>query len=194
MKVRYWYAVGIVVAIAGGGLAIGADMGVINIGAEKYNETEVQMKIHEEINERRSQHGLSNLTWNDSLANVATYHSSEMADHRFFDHVQPDGENVTERYQRFNVGCNVPVNETFEYVSGENIAWTYYDTEVDPNYGDSITHTTNEQLARGFVNQWMNSTDHRKNVLTEEWRQQGVGLATVNVDGNLRVYATQNFC
>jgi uncharacterized protein YkwD len=40
----------------------------------------------------------------------------------------------------------------------------------------------------------MNSTGHRENILRPFWESEGIGVAIEDVNGQTRVYATQNFC
>ncbi|RDZ32005.1 CAP domain-containing protein, partial [Haloferax sp. Atlit-24N] len=53
---------------------------------------------------------------------------------------------------------------------------------------------TEQELADGLMDQWMNSTGHRKNILTPEWNNIGVGVYIIEESGGTAVYATQNFC
>jgi uncharacterized protein YkwD len=73
----------------------------------------------------------------------------------------------------------------------ENIAqnWTYESiTYINgiPNYN----WNTEEDLAEQTVDGWMNSSGHRKNILSG-FHSEGIGVAIASDD---KVYVTQNFC
>jgi uncharacterized protein YkwD len=57
-----------------------------------------------------------------------------------------------------------------------------------------VYHDTEEELAKGIVTQWMNSPGHRENILTPDWQREGLGIEATMQDGNIAVYATQNYC
>ena len=68
-----------------------------------------------------------------------------------------------------------------EWHVGENIAQNYW-------LGGYTTATAREHAAE-MMNQWMNSSGHRANILRESYHQIGVGVA---LTGNL-TYGTQRF-
>jgi uncharacterized protein YkwD len=110
-----------------------------------------------------------------------------MADREYFSHVSPDGDDFSDRYQQFGYQCRAPTGDGTYLTGGENIAQTWYDTPIR----GGVQYTTEAELARGLVNQWMNSSGHRENVLADAWRNEGVGISVTD-EG--KVYATQNFC
>lgn len=145
--------------------------------------------VHDEVNERRADHGLEPLDWDGTVASVARAHSYDMAQREYFDHVNPDGEEPFDRFRDVDDYCRG---------FGENIARTSVDRPVtDPNTGETTTHETAEGLANGLVNQWMNSTPHRNAILEEgetadaDWDRGGVGVYITD-DGE--VFASHNFC
>ena len=153
-----------------------------NLDDGDINSTAVEREIHAEVNERRTARGLDPLGWDQTVASVSRAHSKDMADREYFSHTNPDGEGPHDRYQAVGNGC-------FAY--GENIAMSWAGRPVDIGEGDSVTYTTNEELAEGLVRQWMESPGHRENLLRENWESGGVGVY-ITEDG--QVYATHNFC
>ncbi len=113
-----------------------------------------------------------------------------MATRGYFSHASPEGENFADRYERSGYTCRAPTGDGSYLTGGENIAQTWYDTAVTTD-GGTVRHTTERELARGIVNQWMNSQGHRENVLTPAWRNDGIGIYVAEKG---KVYATQNFC
>jgi uncharacterized protein YkwD len=157
------------------------------------NGTRLEYLIHREVNEERAEHGRSNLSFDTELRAVARYHSADMARRNYFSHVGPDGETLADRYQRFGYQCRVKTG-LFRYVTGgENILYTYYEAPVSMG-NDTVRYESPEELARGIVNAWMNSTSHRKNLLKSYWEREAIGVYIEQTNGRTRVYATQNFC
>jgi uncharacterized protein YkwD len=152
---------------------------------ETLNESMVQELVHEEVNERRENRGLSSLQYSEDLEGVARSHATDMLERGYFAHDAPNGSGPQERYYRRGIGCN----------PGENIAMTHAKVTVVTENGSKY-YETNEGLARGIVNQWMNSTGHRENILRPSFFAEGIGIRIAEADDGegLVVYAVQNFC
>lgn len=155
------------------------------------NETEVEVTVHELINEERQAAGESKLAYDDDLASIARNHSEDMAERDFFAHTTPDGAGVDDRYDDYGYSCRIDLSGN-SYIDGggENIAQTYYNEDILVN-GSTERYTTEEELAAGIVEQWMNSPDHRENLLRPFWENEGIGI---HVTSEGEVFATQNFC
>ncbi len=128
----------------------------------------VEREILRLVNVEREREGLAPLLWSATLAAVALRHSHEMATLDFFSHESPtpDNRTLTDRLKRGGLS-------DFG-AAGENIAAA----------GFALP-----QAATGFVQMWMDSPGHRRNVMATEYRFLGVGV--VRKGG--RLYATQNF-
>lgn len=137
-------------------------------------ERRLERLIHERVNQRRQRRGLGNLSWDGDLATVARYHSTHMAEERYFAHTAPSGESPGDRYEAFGIAC----------AGGENLGYLRYG---GGSYGD-------EELARRIVTGWMNSEGHRENLLRPRFDTEGIGVTVVERDGQTHVYATQNLC
>jgi uncharacterized protein YkwD len=158
------------------------------------NRSEIEREVHRFINKERSGRGLSTLSYDTGLQEIARYHSEDMATELYFAHESPEGETMSDRYDRFGYECRVEISGDRYATGAENIAYTYADSNVQTesrleNYGNNET-----AIARGLVNQWMNSSGHRENILRSYWQSEGIGVAIEEVNGETRVYATQNFC
>ncbi|MGQ3720263.1 CAP domain-containing protein [Natrialba aegyptia] len=154
---------------------------------ETVTATTVEDFVHAEVNERRAEHGLEPLAWDGTIASVSRAHSADMAQQEYFSHTNPAGEGPYDRFTAVDNYCRA---------YGENIAMTWVDRRVESPDGETVVeHQTAEGLATGLVNQWMNSTDHRKAILEQHssqgWDRAGVG---VYIDDDGAVYASQNFC
>jgi uncharacterized protein YkwD len=118
------------------------------------------------INEQRRARGESSLVWDAELTRMARLHSENMARQNFFDHIDPQGQNMTMRARACGVCGWSAIAENIAYNSG-------YD---DP---------------AGFaVERWMTSSKHRANLLRQGFTHSGVGVARA-ADG--RVFFTQVF-
>lgn len=160
------------------------------------NETRIETLVHEEINGRRQNHSLRPLDHDPLLAQIARYHSRDMAQRDYYAHTGPNGETIQDRYQKHDYSCRVPISDTRYATGAENINLVTAHVDVRrPSDGTVVSYDNNREIAEGLVNQWMNSTGHRKNILKPYWQNEGIGVnITTNDEGDTVVYATQNFC
>ncbi|MEQ1568802.1 MAG: CAP domain-containing protein [Myxococcota bacterium] len=93
--------------------------------------------------------GAPALEFDPTLRGVARAHSEDMADRKFFDHVNPDGDDPFDRMEAAGFAGALPW--------GENIA---------------MGATSAQQV----VNGWMNSPGHCVNILLPEYAVIGIGL------------------
>lgn len=108
------------------------------------------------LNKERSQRGLAPLRADARLAKAARRHSNDMVQRRFFDHTAPGDVTFVERIerQRYTAGSR-------GWSVGENIAW------------GTGSLATPAQIVRS----WMRSPGHRKNILSPQFREIGIGVA-----------------
>lgn len=144
----------------------------------------IERLIHEYVNGERVERGIDRLEYNGELVLVAREHGRDMYQQGYFAHVSPKGKTVKDRYDTAGIRCSP---------AGENIVQTWAFTNVMTDGGTAV-YDTEEEVARGVVNQWMNSTGHRKNILHESYSEQGIGIVLVNEGNRIKIYATQNFC
>ncbi len=111
------------------------------------------------VNEVRAQYGLNKLTANWQLSRVARYKSQDMHDNGYFSHTSPVYGSPFDMIKNFGISYRT---------AGENSA--------------RGQHTPQE-----VMNDWMNSSGHRANILNASFTQIGVGYVS---DGN---YWTQMF-
>lgn len=153
-----------------------------------------EKKIHEYVNDQRQANGLDPLAFDDELAAIARYHSKDMAERGYFAHTSPDGMDFGDRYSKFGYDCRVSISSQRYATGGENIAKTYAFTRVQRDDGPVVVYENEDELARGVVNQWMQSPGHRENLLGEYWENEGIGVYVAEEDGEVAVHVTQNFC
>ena len=99
------------------------------------------------VNEIRVKNGLSALNTNWELSRIARYKSQDMVSNRYFSHTSPTYGSPFQMIKSFGL--------TYQS-AGENIA-----------YGQTTP--------QAVVNAWMNSSDHRANILNSSYKQIGVG-------------------
>lgn len=130
------------------------------------NLTALEQKVFELINKTREENGLKKLLWSEDVARVARMHSTNMANFNFFSHSGIDGKRVDGRADSIGLSNWQLIGENIAYNSG-------FENPVDRAiYG------------------WMNSAGHRQNILRENWKETGIGIA-VSAQG--RYYITQVF-
>jgi uncharacterized protein YkwD len=121
------------------------------------------------VNQERESQGLVPLQLDTSLQRAARVHSKDMGDLQFFSHQSPVAgrESFVDRIAEQGL-------KDFGSAA-ENIAAGPFSPE---------------DAAAGFMELWMNSSGHRRNILNPDLRFLGVGIYKAE-DG--MVYATQNF-
>ncbi len=117
-----------------------------------------EMEVITRTNAERAQAGCAALRFDSRLAAAARAHSADMVDRHYFEHNSPDGTTPDERAAAAG----------YADLGGENIA-----------YG--------QRSAAEVMNDWMNSPDHRRNILDCEYTTVGVGLDSRGM------YWTQDF-
>ena len=128
---------------------------------------QVEQAIFNKVNEERAKAGVSPLSYNSTMEKYARIKSQDMGDNNYFSHADLSGNYITSKMKADGVTYRA---------WGENIA-----------YIGGITDPT--ALANKFMENWMNSEGHRKNILSTNFDSIGIG---VYQSGN-RVYATQEF-
>lgn len=126
---------------------------------------DMELDAHQLVNAQRVAEGLAPLTLRNDLRVVARAYSEDMIARRFFDHVNPDGDDPFERMRDAGIGFTS---------AAENIAWNNF---PDP--------------AAVAVDGWMNSSGHRANILDGGFTHTGMGVA--HNPSNGRFYFTQVF-
>ncbi len=123
--------------------------------------TSLESGVLFELNTIRRQHGLVPLHLNVRLTEAAEQHSREMGADGYFEHESVDGTAFWKRIGRWYASGG------YGYWSvGENLLWS--SPGVDP---------------KGALELWMNSPEHRENILTARWREIGVSAIHVAAAG-----------
>jgi uncharacterized protein YkwD len=123
------------------------------------------------VNRDREKHGLAPLSLGEELNEAAQFPAQDMSDRDFYAHTSPEGDDVQDRFM--DAG-----GSRWKLVA-ENIARC---EACSP----PIDAQTNERLQTG----WMNSPDHRKNILHEGLESFGFGIV---LDVDIGLYGVQTF-
>lgn len=145
---------------------------------QSFNETLIERKTLELVNDRRTEEGMRRLVDNPQATEKAREHARDMARNNYFSHTSMDGETQLERYSF----CD----------GGENIHQTWVNRRIQLSTGESTVLTTEEEVAENVVFEWMQSDPHReRGILGSPWASAGVGIA-ITSDG--KGYAVLGFC
>jgi len=117
---------------------------------------------HEFINDNRAQHDHTRMDWHDGLASVASAYAETMGTESFFSHTH-DGRNGGERLASAGIDM-----QTW----GENIVYTWWDRPLDD--GDVLTSPSD--VAYWCTNWWMNSPEHRSNIMDPRFDAHATGF------------------
>ena len=109
-----------------------------------------------EINALRRAHGLVPLRLSAKLSVAARQHSGEMAARGYFSHSSADGSKFDQRIARY-----YSMGRRSYWSVGENLLWSSPDVD-----------------AATALQMWLNSPEHRANLLTARWRE--IGLSAVH--------------
>ena len=109
-------------------------------------------------NQTRADYGLQPLCVNPALTEAARAHSQEMLDGGYFGHESLDGGAAGDRLEGFGY-----TSYGYSYWAiGENIAWG----------------TGRKALPDDRFDEWMGSSEHGPNILSEEFQEIGIGVRT----------------
>jgi uncharacterized protein YkwD len=114
-----------------------------------------ELDVVRRMNAIRTARGLRALRVSRQLSAASAYHSNQMGLRGFFEHESANGAEFWKRIERF-----YPSRRASSWSVGENIIWG-----------------SPEISASSVVREWMQSSPHRANILSREWRDVGVGAA-----------------
>lgn len=137
----------------------------------------------------RLDHDATLLRFDEDLAQIAVAHSRDMRTREYLGHESPEGDNIGERLDRFQY--SPPESELEGVRFGENIARNAYRVPVQSD-GRHINYTV-EDVAAHVVDQWLDSPEHRENLLDPTWAREGIGVAFHPHRSGAFVFVTQVF-
>jgi uncharacterized protein YkwD len=151
--IRFAVAVALVALVG----AFAAPAGSPGTASGQVSLSSLESGVLQQLNLIRTQHGLVPLKINARLTAAADQHSAEMGADGYFEHASHDG---TAFWKRINHWYG---STGYGYWSvGENLLWSSPD--IDPQHALEL---------------WMNSPEHRANILAARWREIGVSAVHV---------------
>lgn len=135
------------------------------LSSSPVNFSSLEAQILSLINSTRASHGLSTLSPNQMLTDLARMRSSDMVSRNYFSHHSPDGRNIKHLFADYGI--------------------TY------SNFGENLGNASPASYGspEAFLNAWMNSSSHRANMLKSNYSLIGVGV----IDGGGRRVVTVLF-
>lgn len=152
----------------------------------------LEKEVHSLINEERRNQGLSTLSWDGKLSEIARGHSQDMATNNYFSHNNLRGQDPTDRAMTKGYNCYKDYGSYYTEGIAENIFQNnLYDSVTYVNLVPFHSWNTQSEIAQSTVQGWMESPGHRQNILTATYDKEGIGIAISSDD---KVYITENFC
>jgi uncharacterized protein YkwD len=111
----------------------------------------IELQVHQAVNQARSAHHLPELTWNEQLAAESRRHALRIVNGHFFAHQDPVRGDIDRRLNR------------------SGIEWM--------RCAENLYEGESRDLAREAVRAWLLSDGHRKNMLDSMFSDAGVGVA-----------------
>ncbi|MDX6485631.1 MAG: hypothetical protein QOF43_784 [Gaiellaceae bacterium] len=121
-----------------------------------------------EINAFRTEHNLPKLHLNPLLTTAAAAHSRQMAEQGYFAHESADGSAFWRRLRGYYSS-----RRWHTWSVGENLLWSSPDID-----------------GPGALQLWLESPEHRKNLMDRSWRE--IGVSAVHVAQAPGVYEGQD--
>ncbi|MCH7738207.1 MAG: CAP domain-containing protein [Chloroflexi bacterium] len=150
--------------------------------------TTIESAVHQLVNFERQKDSLSVLSQDPELAEIARAHSKDMALNDYFEHENLAGLTAADRGIAVGYRCLKDFGSFYTEGISENIFQGWFYSSFNPR---GRNYMTLEELAFEIVDDWMNSPEHRQNILTETYDREGIG---VGIGAEESVWVTQNFC
>ncbi len=152
----------------------------------------LEIEIHNLINNERRNNGLTALSLDSKLSDIARVHSQDMAQNNFFAHENLRGQDPTARASAQGYSCYKSYGSYYTSGIAENIFQNnLYTSTTSINFIPFHDWSTQSEIAESTVQGWMNSPGHRQNILTSTYDKEGIGVAIASDD---KVYITEDFC
>ena len=138
-----------------------------NINTESNYLSDIEQAIFQRVNQERNAAGVPALNYNTTMEYYARIKSKDMGDNGYFSHEDQQGNLITVKMQADGVSYRAWA-ENIGYIQGMD---------------------NNSSIANKLMDNWMNSSGHRANILSTNYNSIGVGVYKI---GNT-YYATQEF-
>lgn len=159
---------------------------ILKLIRERGNPAEKTRKdLLEAVNDVRAQYNLAPLRTNTLLQKSAQKHAKDMHDRGYFSHFTPDGRSYVERIKGAGyVNIDPRICGCAEHFNEQGYAEdTSKEFVIDLNHCSCQPRfSLGENLAKGQISveqvmeDWLNSQNHRKNILRPQFEEIGIGL------------------
>jgi len=146
-----------VIAAAFVGLLLATPLAPAAIGSGVTIDRALDVSLLQRINEVRAEHSLPPLSLSRALSRAAAAHTREMATEGYFSHDSSDGSPFWQRVKRY-------------YGSRGFMSWSV---------GENLVWGSPDLSSADALDAWLESAEHRANLLSRSWRE--VGLAAAHV-------------
>lgn len=175
---------------------------------------QLERAVHAAVNDARTARDYETVAYDPDLQPVARYHSSRMASGGELFHEAPDGEELSDRLakfgydlrakstgQRFCHGCCADLRCLLTPQFCPECGSTLYDVDTGPaTAGENLALQESTVLhgaiederstAVAVVEGWLDSPDHRKNLLDARFDREAIGTV-VDSGATVAIYITQ---
>lgn len=122
-------------------------------------------KLFQLTNQKRESNGLSDLSYNEKLANAAALKAQDMFNQNYWAHYGPNGSTPWDFILKSGY--------QYEY-AGENLAKNFL-------------------FSQGVVDAWMSSPTHRENILRKDYTEVGFAIVNGTLNGEQTTLVVQMF-
>ncbi len=124
------------------------------------------------IDSVRVAHNLKRVMNDSILYKAASYHAGYLMEKKILSHYQED------RPEYYSPQNRAEMFGAVNYLTGENVAKTYVHKRVtNKKTGKKSVLKTYKQTALNFVDAWVHSPPHYKNIITPDWEITGVAIS-----------------
>lgn len=155
------------------------------INPESFDYTYVEGLVNDRINKIRIENDCKPLEPDPILYKAAKFHTDYMVKQKVLSHYESRNKNMKTPQKRANhfgaKGYNV----------GENILYTFYNSNVIGRKNVSFKTHTYEILADAIIHSWVTSPGHYENMIVPSYKKSGLAIS---IDPKTKkVYACQDF-
>jgi uncharacterized protein YkwD len=150
---------GLAAALSALAVPVAATSSPAETKAHRGSLASLESGVLQQINTIRRRHGLQPVALNSALTAAAVAHTREMGSVGYFEHESHDGTAFWKRIKRW-------------YGSGGYGLWSV---------GENLLWSSPDVQPASALDLWMNSPEHRANILTARWRE--IGVSAVHVLG-----------
>ena len=155
------------------------------INPHEFNTKLLNACIFFATNEIRVKKRLSSLNYHPLLENASTIHSDDMVNMNFFSHTNPRNNTRKEPEDRAkevgiknpHIAENIIEGFVIRYKPGKPVSVSEPGIFIDPKTNKPLEVHTYLSLTDEILKMWMNSSGHKKNILSDKAFELGCGVA-----------------